>query len=107
MKIGNSDRKISIDITNDAAPLSGRERRPVSEYGLSAKIGNRLRRRGPRSLISNLRRQTKLRHAPPEVVSGPADTNTSGFRSEMPNGNSDIDFSNKQPDVCISPCEGL
>ena len=95
MKIGNSNGEVSIDITSDAAPLSGRERRLVSEYCSSTKIDNRLKRRGPRSLIANLRRQTKLRHAPPEVASGPADANTSGIHSEIPNGNSDIDFSNR------------
>ena len=30
-----------------------------------------------------------------------------GFRSEMPNGNSDIDFSNKQPDACLSLCMNI
>ena len=104
MKIGNSDGEVSIDVTGDAAPLCGRERRPVFEYDSSAKIGKRLRRRGPRSLIANLRRRTKLKHAPPEVASGPAGADTSGIPSEMPNGNSDIDLSNQQPDICITLC---
>ena len=82
------------EFTEDAAPLSGRERQSIFEFSFTPKIGRR-RKRGPRSLMANLRRQTKLKCAPPGMASGPADVDIPGTLTEMPSGNSQIDFSNQ------------
>ena len=93
MKFGRSN-----EFSDDAAPLPGRERRLASQFDLPAKIGRR-RKRGPRSLMANLRRQTKLKCAPPGMASGTADVDIPGTLTEMPSGNSEIDLFNQQPSI--------
>ena len=99
MKICNSNGQVSIEITSDAAPLSGRERQLTFQFDLSTKFDRR-RKRGPPSLMVNLRRQIKLKCAPPGMISGPVDVDIPGTLTEMPSGNSQIDFSNQQPTTC-------
>ena len=60
---------------SDAAPLSGRARQlPVK---------GRIRKRGPRSSVSWLRRKCRTRAAPPGVASGSSGVDTPGSQSHV------------------------